>query len=460
VADPLLERLRHAVAGTPLQASFDIYTEPLRMSGLCAKPSAVLEPALTYGLARALASQADTARYLVRRPALLERILESPADAIETRELELDRLPPTAPLDLELMLDELRYLRRDETLFAACYDFSGLYGFNAISGFLSSLARACVRRAVEITSLQHPNASEWVVIGIGNVAGRELSYHSDLDLLFLYPDARSRADGVARSAQQLIVYLSTLTSAGMAYRVDSRLRPSGRQGVLVSSFDSYVQYQLESAATWEHLALMRTRELAGAETLGRRLLESLRSRLLTSPRPSWPEIDRMRRKIEQERGARRVNAFKTGCGGLMDVEFLATGALLECGPPSGIPSVPNLLRHYASGSTVEQLIADYTFLRCVEARARWVTGRAVEFFDFDRPDAEIVAELVQPGSEPTTLRQEVDGARSQIRTAYDAVISAGTIRALGPLDPSQHPPQTGHASRPRRQPSPWPRRLR
>jgi len=450
----LLERMRESVAGTALEASFDIYSEPLRSLHLSSKASEYVEPRVLLGLARVIASQAGAARYLCARPSLLDRILRSPEDALEAREDELEILEHATHEDLEHSLDELRFLRRDETLFAACFDLGNIHRFERISEFLSSLAQACLRWAFRWCHSADAPELAWVVIGMGKVAGRELTYHSDLDLLFLYPEASREPIEVARLAQRLIGHLSTVTGAGSAYAVDARLRPSGRQGALVSSFDSYERYQLEKAQTWEHVALARTRVLAGCENLGREFLSRVRHRVFDEHRPRWAAIDRMRERIESERAAGRKGAFKTGRGGLMDVDFLASGALLECGALDIVPSPPKLLRELAPGPATERLLEDYRLLRRVEARARFVMGRGLEAYDFGRPDAAIVAELIESGSDPSEIAHQVEAARARTRDAYVHVVEAGTIAALNGAPIHAHGSRVTTSRRSRQNPPP------
>src|SRR3990172_3379766 len=98
---------------------------------------------------------------------------------------------------------------------------------------------------------------------MGKLAGREFTYHSDLDLVFLHPGDASELAAASRVGQRLVGQLTTMTGAGVAYTVDARLRPSGHQGALVTTFEGFEHYQLEQAQTWEHLALLRSRVIAG-----------------------------------------------------------------------------------------------------------------------------------------------------------------------------------------------------
>jgi len=425
-------RLRGALAGTCLLERFDLSAAPfLERRGHDAALRA-LDGSLLQGLARVLARQPAAARFLALRPMLLERLAHGSVAAFEQRARELDAFVGDDDDDRESLLDRIRLLRHEETLFAACHDLGRMLRFARISSFLSSLAQACVRWALR-TAERHsraPGPSGLAIVGMGRIAGSELTYHSDLDLVFLHPEDSFGHIRPVQIAQRLIGYLSTMTSAGVAYTVDARLRPSGRQGALVTTFASFESYQLERAAAWEHLALMRTRAIAGNEAMCQHLLRLIRRRLLARTKPVWREIDCMRRRIERGRAARGGNALKTGRGGMMDVEFLAAGALLECGPSDALPSIARLLRSHVRGPQVTALLKDYAFLRQIEARARWVAGRAIEGLDLERADAPLVAELVRPGLSEQRLTVELETAQQRIHAAYVRVVEADTIRVL------------------------------
>jgi [glutamine synthetase] adenylyltransferase / [glutamine synthetase]-adenylyl-L-tyrosine phosphorylase len=432
----LAERLERALAGSPLLPRFQRFAPPfLERRG---KDAAArdLDDAVAAGLARTLAGPADVARYLALRPELFERIARATPQALEQRSAELERLAPPSSLesDLETFLDALRLLRRDETAYVAVLDLGGQIDFERASVFLSTLAETCVRwalRAAEVHS-GAPSPSGLSAIGMGKIAGRELTYHSDLDLIFLYPDAAEGTLAPTRVAQRLIAYLSTMTGAGTAYAVDARLRPSGRQGTLVSTSASFRSYQLERAATWEHLALVRARPLAGEIGATGALLNAIRLALLIPPRPAWPEIDAMRMRVERQRAESGGIALKTGPGGLMDVEFLAAGGLLERGPAMGLPSVPRLIRAQTRSRVerLEQLLERYAFLRRVESRSRWLAGRATDAVATQGEAAARIADLVAPGTSAEDLARDLERACTGIREAYRAVIDAGSVRAL------------------------------
>ncbi len=167
---------------------------------------------------------------------------------------------------------------------------------------------------------------------------------------------------------------------------------------------------------------------------GQQVLESARRHVLAhAPRP-WKYIADLRQRVVTERGGTSPDevAFKTGAGGLMDVDFLAGGALLEQDPGGfpAFPSVASMLRTVAEGSRVEHLLADQRLLRIVEARARWVAGRGCETLSRSGDILPTVAELVEPGLSGPALLARIADARQRICSAYDAVIEADSVSAL------------------------------
>lgn len=434
----LKDRLIDAVANSDLAERLPISGAPFLELRAADRAADELDGPVLRGLARALASQPKAAGFLSHRPKLLERIAHSGADTLTARERELEASSLRTDLsDLEGCLDELRILRREETCLAACLDLGGVVGFEGISHFLSVVAETITRQALELArrsvdaSLSEPDFS---VIGMGKIAGREFTYHSDLDLIFLFEGGAEEIARTSRIGQRLISYLSTMTGAGIAYAVDMRLRPSGQQGMLVTSYQGFDQYQCEEAKTWEHLALLRARAIAGGVVAAQELLDRVRRTVIGGGIDAWEYLADLRARVQSERTKKADAAIpiKTGRGGLMDLDFLAGGGVLECGADSlpALPSVPAMLRSAARGERVEALLSDYLTLRIVEARSRWIRAHSIEGLATEGESLGVVAELVEPGLEAAALLERIESVRERVREAYDAVMSAGTIQAI------------------------------
>lgn len=394
-----------------------------------------MSDALPEELTRALAASPEAARYVSHRPALAGRLERADRDSLRERGDEL----VTGPIqsgrdeDLEGFLDDLRLLRRDEMVFAACLGFGGLASPEQVSTFLCVLAEHITRAALSRASSDAPPLS---VVGMGKIAGGRLTYHSDLDVIFIYEGAAELALAHSRTAQRLIAYLSTMTGAGVAYAIDARLRPSGRQGALVTTMEAFGDYQARDAALWEHLALMRARVIAGESERAQPALDALRARVSGRGESVWPGVADMHQRVIRERGREKKGAIplKAGRGGLMQFEFLATGALLEKGSGQLGPAAPATLamleRCAPANGRSAQVQAAYALLCEVEACARWRAGRAVESVPSDAASLDLIADLVEPGLSSRALLERLEAARNEIATAFEAVTSAHSIDAL------------------------------
>jgi [glutamine synthetase] adenylyltransferase / [glutamine synthetase]-adenylyl-L-tyrosine phosphorylase len=175
------------------------------------------------------------------------------------------------------------------------------------------------------------------VIGYGKLGGLELGYGSDLDLVFLHDSAgaQQETDGAppldnerffARLVQRLIHFLTIQTSSGRLYEVDTRLRPSGRSGLLVTSVEGFRHYQVSEAWVWEHQALLRSRALAGAPQVCAEF-ERVRRDVLVAHVARGKlkeEVAKMRRRMRTELSLAKAGEFdvKQDPGGIADIEFL------------------------------------------------------------------------------------------------------------------------------------------
>jgi glutamate-ammonia-ligase adenylyltransferase len=436
VTGPLETRLREALAGSPLAAGLPRAAAPLleRRSGDAAVGR--LAGPVLLGLARGVASQPELAGFLSHRPQLLERIADADADALARRAAELAAEAQQEPAgDLETELDALRLRRREETALAVCCELGGSSPFEAVSEFLSILAETITARALRLARRGAGSGTpDFAVVGMGKIAGREFTHHSDLDLIFLHAGGADEVAPASRIGQRLIAYLTTMTGAGVAYAVDTRLRPSGQKGMLVTSFDGFTRYQKQTAETWEHLALLRARPIAGELAQAEAALSEVRAEVLRGGGKPWRYLADLRARVERERANEAGGrlAFKTGPGGLMDIDFLAGGGLLERGTRRfpAFPSVAAMLACTLAEARTRRLRADYAALRVIEARARWVAGRAVEELPAEGEALARVAELVEAGVDAGALLARVRAVRERTRAAYRAVVEAGTIEAL------------------------------
>lgn len=296
------------------------------------------------------------AEYLSRHPLLLDELLHPatlyeplrPDDLESELDLYLARVPEG---DLEQRLDALRHFQQTNVLRVAAADISGWLRLMVVSDCLTWLAEAVLRRVLTLVwkdlTARHGkptyqldgqrHEAGFAIIAYGKLGGIELGYGSDLDLVFLHdshgedeetegPRVLDNSTFFARLAQRIIHMLSTRTPAGVLYEVDTRLRPSGRAGLLVTSVEAFARYQRQEAWTWEHQALVRTRPVAGSPNIAE-AYGALRREVLSrrrDPDRLRTEVLGMRERMRHELSADRGTGFdlKQDRGGIADIEFM------------------------------------------------------------------------------------------------------------------------------------------
>jgi glutamate-ammonia-ligase adenylyltransferase len=272
----------------------------------------------------------------------------------------------------------LRRFKAREELRIAARDVLGLEGDDATTvpataRQLTALAEACVRAALDAVAPRLPFA----VIAMGRFGGGELSYASDLDLLFAY-DGTSPADFAAaeRTAEALLAFLGE-AGPSRIYSTDLGLRPEGKQGPLARSLDGYRAYYERWGQTWERQALVRARPVAGDAEVGRRFMQVAEAHVWSRPLSDdhVREIRRMKARIERERlpaGDDPSFHLKLGRGSLSDVEFTAQLLQLQHGVRE--PGTIAALDALAAGEHLDAddravLVDAYRF--CERTRNRW-----------------------------------------------------------------------------------------
>ncbi|MFZ3298915.1 bifunctional [glutamate--ammonia ligase]-adenylyl-L-tyrosine phosphorylase/[glutamate--ammonia-ligase] adenylyltransferase [Ralstonia pickettii] len=277
------------------------------------------------------------ADYLTRHPQLLDELLDAEALSAEPdwpafRARVRERLQ-AASAHVEMQMDILRQEHHAETFRVLLQDLQGMLSVEHISDRLSDLADAVLDLTLETVwkqvATRHREVPRFAVVAYGRLGGKELGYASDLDIIFLYDDDDERAPDVYASfARKLITWLTSHTAAGMLFDVDTRLRPNGAAGLMVTHFESFRRYQMRegdnAAWVWEHQALTRARFCAGDAEIGERF-EALRTAVLRQAREPGPlrdEIVAMRERVA-EGHANPTGLFdlKHDRGGMVDIEF-------------------------------------------------------------------------------------------------------------------------------------------
>ena len=253
--------------------------------------------------------------------------------------------------DTEQEMEVLRQFKNAAVLRVASADVGQQMPLMRVSDYLTETAEVALNRAMRIAwrdlSARHgeprfesggqAGVAPFAVIAYGKLGGIELSYTSDLDLVFVHggpggtltTDGKRPIDAVVffqRLGQRIIHFLSTATPSGIVYEVDSRLRPNGNKGPLVVRFEALEDYLHNEAWTWEHQALVRARAIAGDAQLCQRFSDLRLSvlRVPRNPKTLRNEVRSMRTRMRDALGSEAETGFdlKQDGGGIADIEFM------------------------------------------------------------------------------------------------------------------------------------------
>jgi glutamate-ammonia-ligase adenylyltransferase len=263
--------------------------------------------------------------------------------------------------------------KRVQLLRIATRDLLGLDDVEATGAALSTLAEVVLEVALE--AVDRPGSM--AIIAMGRLGGAELSYASDLDLLVVLPDGGNSRAGEAAAEALLHLLHGGANVAEQVYRVDSNLRPEGRQGQLARTLSAYATYYERWAGTWERQALVRARPVAGDPGLGAAFGALVDRFVWETPfgEDDARQIRRLKARIERERvppGEDPQFHLKLGPGALADVEW--TAQLLQLAHKVRSPGTMNALAALAAAGVLDR--AEYAVLtdayrRCEQIRNRW-----------------------------------------------------------------------------------------
>jgi glutamate-ammonia-ligase adenylyltransferase len=433
-------------------------------------------------LRRLVASLFGTSEYMSKQfldhPELFDALLAAGrarprASRAELDEMTCARLAEIAPgEDDEARWSALAETKTAQVLRIGLADIGGELRPDEVCRELSDLAEVCLERGFELVSAamreRHGEAREdatgapagLAVLALGKLGGRELGYASDLDVVFVYA-AEGDSDGerplpnvtyMTRLAQRLMSGLHTRHPGGRLYSIDTRLRPSGSQGLLVSSLAAWQRYHGESAQLWERQALTRLRPLAGDAEVGARAA-AVAADFVYGHAPGEggrqsvdamaAAMTEMRERIERElAGAQSSVDMKAGRGGLIDIEFASQFVQLALGhrheglrTPSTLAALRAAAELAAAGAIPPSLgghcslLADaYLYLRRVEHRLRIVHDTSEQRLPVDAVALDVLARRLGV-ADGASLLEAYRRWTDEVRRAYDAIFGSTDLRA-------------------------------
>ncbi len=354
----------------------------------------------------------------------------------------------------------LHSFKNDQQVRVGVRDVMAREDIIATTGALSDIAETCLERIslVEFKKLVKKMGTptvdsgrragkpcKWALLAMGKFGGREMNYHSDLDIVFLYeadghternePSSRSETTTnqhfFGELGQKIIKTTSRLSAHGRLYEVDARLRPTGKSGPLAMPLDGFSRYFANGdGQLWERQALCKARVVVGSERMAELTTTAVNRAAFEHnfTASDADEIRRMRRRLEQTTSGRDL---KRGPGGIVDIEFLVQMLQLKHGgriPEIRVPNTAGALSAlcdygYLSDADFEFLFGSYRFLRTMESRLKLLNLTTSGMLPEDPTDLAGLSHLMRWPNRGALL---VDFERnvSETRRRFDRVFDA------------------------------------
>ena len=419
-----------------------------------------LPASLAADLPRVWAGSDYVAEQMCRRPALVQWLVQAPLD----RTLQPEQLREEVAAALDGCQDEadlqqrLRQLRHCHLVRIIWRDLLSRVadpatGYHDTVADLSLLAdvlidaalgllyrRACDRDGVPSDDAGNP--VQLVVLAMGKLGARELNLSSDIDLIFAYEHEgetvggtrqRSNHEFFLRLGQQLIRALDQLTVDGFVFRVDMRLRPWGKSGVLAIGFDAMENYYEQQGREWERYAMVKMRPVAGDIAAGERLRQALAPFVYRRyiDFGAFQSLRDMKALIEREVNRKGIQSdVKLGPGGIREVEFIVQAFQLIRG--GQLPALrdqrllrvlPQLGEHgLLPAAAVSELTDNYTFLRNVEHCLQALADRQTQRLPNDEAGWQQLA-WSMGFADRAAFERRLARVREQVRVHFDQVVA-------------------------------------
>ncbi len=372
---------------------------------------------------------------LSRHPELLDATVQAPpalAVQRESWERELESVADEAP---DTRADRVRRLRYMEE-FKILIEWLDGGDLAVLQEKLSGLADNCVSHGLGWLLHDDPqDDTEWLVVAMGKLGGLELTAHSDLDLVFLYrgePNDGALFTRAESTVKKLYRFLEQPTQAGIAYELDTRLRPDGKKGPLAMPLDKFESYLAERAERWERLAWTRARVVTGSAALAQDVTRVVTDFVYQGWDDSLPEYARhIRSRMENELGKERAKKrfhLKVGHGGLSDIDFLIQLLQIRHGGESPEWRVAGTRRLLIDLPPNPPLDADdaarlreaHAFLRTLETRLRIEADAGASTMSTDPARLAVLgARMGMPPPTGETLKRRYQEVTAQVREIFD-----------------------------------------
>ncbi len=345
----------------------------------------------------------------------------------------------------------LRFLIKESDLTGTLEDLSDL-----AEVYLKCVTELAYEELVKQSGGAAPLPRDLAVFGLGKLGGSELNFGSDLDIVYVFDEPETDDTGFPKEklmdhyvswCQWIHKFTAERTEAGIAYELDTDLRPDGSRGTLAHSIKGYQAYFENRARIWERQAMIRLRFIAGSEALGKKFIKQAHAFIYGQKLDygSLIEISRLRERMEKElaREARRGKNVKLGYGGIVDIEFaLQILQLMHGRQNPGLrltPTLDVLKQMDAYGmldqKDAEQIRGNYLFLRNLECALRIQSDPSTNHLPKDADSLASLGKLLgyadsDAGGIGPRLMADYDATTKQVRAFYRKLIDKFLRTAL------------------------------
>ena len=388
-------------------------------------------------LAKLFSTSGYLSNFLIRHPEYLDVItLRDVRTEFGTKEEMLENLKQSMSdaKDYEDQLDTIRKFKHVETLKICLRDLNGEVDPFYVGKYLAMIAESVLEVGLELAwglvvnnKKSKSKKMRMLVLGMGKLGGQEMSYNSDLDVIFIYEG--NDHEFYSKLGQKVISVLSVPTGEGFAYKIDMGLRPSGASGALVTSFESFKEYHEESAQIWERQALIRAVPSAGDKQLGKKVMKAVEQFVYgeSYPEDFYKEIYRLRSRMEKELAKETTikRNIKTGKGGTVDIEFLVQMLQLKYGneyKDLRVQNTVDALDVLNANGLIENkeykiLKEGLYFLKMMENILRLLHDRSIN--ELYESDFEKLASEMNMKKDGQVLKEKYISKTNKIRETYD-----------------------------------------
>ena len=374
-------------------------------------------------------------RYVFSRgPKGAELIDQALSESFSFSQLHQRLAPALQAQDPEQGFERLRILKNEIMLQILIAHLMGSLDQEQTERKLTMLADATLETSLKLSGLHEFSDCRIAVLGMGRMAGYEMTFGSDLDLIFLFDSSSEESIAeLSRKVRMLLRHLAVASSSGLLYEVDMRLRPHGTSGALLTANRSFIEYHRTDKEVWERQMMTRCRCVCDEGNLGIDTLEQVMPHIYSHYNAEHlrHEIATMRQRVLLEKGSPRAKLeIKRGKGGIMDIDFLTHYLQLKHGCQMAslmTCSTRQALRILSENRIIEptvgaDLLKAYDFLKYIESCVRLFDLKPVSTISVNHQENASVALATGFGHDTVAFMEKYFDVTSAVRRDFERIL--------------------------------------